>query len=108
MGWRHKISLKALESHASQFVKEVKKNPGIMINPGAGGTRNKTATDDTNKMVQSYKHGGRLLAAALGKTESNESLIQSRKLKTGSKNLVSVRMVSLFLLLCFNQFKVFR
>ena len=55
MGWRHKISLKALESHASQFVKEVKKNPGIMINPGAGGTRNKTATDDTNKMVQSYK-----------------------------------------------------
>ena len=100
--------MKAIESHASQFVKEVKKNPGIMINPGAGETRNKTATDDTNKMVQSYKHGGRLLAAALGKTESNESLIQSRKLKTGSKNLVSIRMVSLFLFLCLNQFKVFR
>ena len=69
-----------------------------MINPGAGGTRNKTATDDTNKMVQSYKHGGRLLAAALGKTESNESLLQSRKLKTGTKNLVSVRMVFLILI----------
>jgi len=101
--------LKTIQSHASQFVKEVKKNPGIMINPGAGGTRNKTAKDDTNKMVQSYKHGGRLLAAALGKTESNESLIQSRKIKTGSKNLVSVRMVSLSRFIYFYcQFKVFR
>ena len=43
--------------------------------------------DDTSKMVQSYKHGGRLLAAALGKTEANESLLQSRKLKTGSKEM---------------------
>ena len=55
---------KLANSHAEKFVKEVQKNSGIMIKPGVKGQSYKT--DDTNKMVQSSRHGGRLLAAALG------------------------------------------
>ena len=82
---------KLANSHAEKFVKEVKKNPGIMINSGV----KRVITDDTNKMVQSSRHGGRLLAAALGQSERNESLLQSRKVKTGSKELKSISAAEL-------------
>merc|ERR1712212_983657 len=51
--------------------------------------------EDTNKMIQSSRHGGRLLAAALGQEQRNESLLQSRKVKTGSKDLVHVSATDL-------------
>jgi len=79
----------AANKHAAAFVKEMKKNPGIIVNSGA------KPVEDTGKMTMSYRHGGRLLAAALGKHEQNESLLQSRKLKTGSKNLVSISATEL-------------
>ena len=82
-----KLALLA-NNHAEKFVKEVKKNPGITVISGVKPA--KYATDDTNKMVQSSRHGGRLLAAALGQQEKNESLLQSRKVKTGSKSLQSM------------------
>ena len=81
----------AANKHAAAFVKDMKKNPGIVVNEGV----RPAGKEDTGKMTQSYRHGGRLLAAALGKHEQNESLLQSRKLKTGSKNMVSISATEL-------------
>ena len=41
-------------------------------------------------MVQSYKHGGRLLAAALGQSSKNASLVKSKALKTPDPKIASI------------------
>lgn len=76
-------------THAKKGVKdtakEMRKNPGIVVMSAPGGVRPKAA-EDTSMMIQSSKHGGRLLAAALGRGDQNKSLMQSKSLKqTDSK-----------------------
>ena len=67
-------------SNAKSTVKEMIKNPGIKI---SSGIKTSEQPENPSAMVQSNKHGGRLLAAALGQHSQNLSLKTSHRLKVG-------------------------
>jgi hypothetical protein len=79
------------KSHANKGVrdgmKEMKKNPGIVVMNAPAG---KMPPENTNVMVKSSMHGGRMLAAALGRSHENESLMASRRMKTPDPKVTSI------------------
>ena len=76
-------------SNAKATVKEMIKNPNIKIMPGSGKPVNENSAAPS-AMVQSYKHGGRLLAAALGQSGQNQSLMKSKELKGPDAKVASI------------------
>ena len=72
---------------ASGTAKEMIKNPNIMIKSSG---RNISAPEETSAMVRSSNHGGRLLAAAIGKSAENISLKKSKDLKKPDSKTASI------------------
>ena len=78
---------------ASATAKEMIKNPNIMVKSGTGMKntgRNISAPEETSAMVRSSNHGGRLLAAAIGKSSENISLKKSKDLKKPDSKTASI------------------